>query len=132
MMREVSPYAAAIGALLLTLMAMTMAWLANRERLNRQLFWIAAILIVGVFTGFFSVFNQQLLHDEMGGDHFCFVSALYGPGMDPRRNFPLVVTNPGDLPLYDVALLIWKPDDFCRHLVPRRNVPSLKSGNPAR
>jgi hypothetical protein len=46
------------------------------------------------------------------GVEFAFVSALYGPGMDPKGKFPLIITNPGDKPLYDVKILIFQAMDF--------------------
>jgi hypothetical protein len=56
--------------------------------------------------------RHQMAEEARGGEQFPFVSALYGPGMDPKGKFPLVVTNPSDQPLYDVTVLIFPALDF--------------------
>jgi hypothetical protein len=69
---------------------------------------IASFAVIGAATiiaGYKD--RRQTTKDLLGGDQFPFVSALYGPGMDPKGVFPLVVTNPSDLPLHDVTILIF-------------------------
>ena len=50
--------------------------------------------------------RQEQTIEAQGGDQFCFVSIL--SRQDAKGDFPLVVTNPGDLPLYDVTLVVAK------------------------
>jgi hypothetical protein len=85
---EVSRYPAVVGPLTLTLTAIAMAIVVNKDRV-RALPWAVAFLAIGGISVAAVILNQQRSREEMfGGEQFAFVSALYGPGMDPKGNSP--------------------------------------------
>jgi hypothetical protein len=77
------------------------------ETLLWKILCFVAFVVVGGLAVIVNYVDRRNAAKQMlGGDEFCFVMALYTPGMDPKGRFPLVVTNPWDRPLYDVTILI--------------------------
>jgi hypothetical protein len=96
----------------LTLMGVAMAiWLPDSQ--SSRVAWMAAFVLVGAAAVAFAALDRRLSEaTASGGTQFPVVSALYGSGMDPKGKFPLVITNPGTQPIYDVTVLVFQAMDF--------------------
>jgi hypothetical protein len=100
--------------ILLAVMGILVPWFSASKQ--QRIGWTIGFVIVGAVAFYAGIREQQEAGVELlGGDQFCAVSFLYGPGMDPTAKFPLAVTNAGDLPLYDVGLAITRKDDFVQN-----------------
>jgi hypothetical protein len=99
---------------ILGLMGVMASWFAVTKW--QRVAWTAGFVIAGLVAVTASDQARKKMSEEnLGGNQFFAVSFLYGPGMNPKEKFPLAVTNPGDLPIYDAAFVITRSGDFLQN-----------------
>lgn len=98
--------------IILAIMGAAMAiWLPESKR-GRTL-WIAAFIVVGAVAFWTAYVDRRNAEITLrGGDQVPVVTALYGPGMDPKGRFALLITNGGSEPIYDVTVHVVGAMDF--------------------
>jgi hypothetical protein len=100
----------ALGAFLV-LLGVLAGWFANTT--TQRVLWTIGLVVAGVIAVVATTeARKQTRIAILGGDHFYAVSFLYGPGMDPKGQFPLAISNFKAEPIYDATFVITKEGDF--------------------